>query len=132
MVAVPLLFLKHIEKKYSIVLVGKKTFSFLSPHIKITRAAFIWADKVELVEGDLDVEVNAWEWLTTRIWTMKLVADGAALRFVGDWLKKTGVESVRATRLRVDIDWDDHGIHEIHAVELISPQYQFQIKNRAG
>ncbi len=130
MVSLPILFIKKMEKKYSISLTGQKSFSFLSPKVKIKHAAFIWDQKVRFIDGDLEVSVDALKWLGFHVWAMDLIADGAQLSFVGDWLKKTGVRDVTATRLRVDVDFSAEGLSDVRHVELIAPQYQFQIKSR--
>lgn len=132
MIAFPLLFLKHIEKKYAIDFKGKISFSCLAPKIKIKNAAFVWSEKVELKGGDFEVSVDPLVWLQSRIWSMHLKGDGAKLHFLGDWLKKTGVSEVHTTRLRLALQFSNEGIHEIDTIDLVSPNYQLQIQSRTG
>jgi hypothetical protein len=119
-----------MESRYEIHLRGEKSFSWFAPSVKIKNAAFIWDDQVELVSGDFQVSVDPLIWLRRRIWSMQLTGDGAKLRFLGDWLKKAGVEEVKTTRLRLALDFSDDGIQDIHTVEILAPDYQFQIQSR--
>lgn len=130
MVLTPLFFLRHIENKYSLSLKGKKHFSVIQPKLKIKNAAFTWNDKVELVDGDFEVEVDPLVYFRSQIWSVRARGDGARLRFLGDWLKKTGVAEVQATRLRLAVQFSNDGIQDIDTVELVSPHYQFQVQSR--
>lgn len=132
MVFFPLHFLKHVQKKYAIDLKGQMSFSVLKPKLKIKNAAFIWDQKVELKHGNFDVEVDPLIWLRSGIWSMRLSGDGAQLRFLGDWLKKTGVSEVHTTRLRLALQFSNEGIHDIDTVDLVSPNYQLQVHSRRG
>ena len=130
MVLFPLFFLKHIENKYEISLKGKKYFSLIQPKITVKGAAFIWKQKVELIEGNFEVEVDPFIWIQSQVWSVRAKGDGARLRFLGDWLQKTGVDEVQATRLRLALQFSKEGIHDIDTVDLVSPGYQFQIHSR--
>ena len=132
MTASPIFFLKHIEKKYSLELKGQKTLFLILPKAKIKHASFIWNQKVELIEGDFEVEVDPFLWLKSGIWSMHLKGDGARLRFLGDWLRKTGVSEVQTTRLRLALQFSNEGIQDIDTVDLVSPNYQLQIYSRAA
>ena len=132
MAAFPLLFLKHLEKKYAIDFKGEISFSFFRPKLKIKNAAFVWNQKVELRDGDFEVDVDPLIWLQSRIWSMHLKGDGAKLRFLGDWLTKAGVSEVNTTRLRLALQFSSEGIHEIDTIDLVSPNYQLQIQSRTG
>ncbi len=130
MTIAPLFFLKHIEKKYALKLNGKKSLALILPKAKIKQASFIWNEKVELMGGDFEVEVDPFLWLQSGIWSMRLKGDGARLRFLGDWLKKTGVSEVETTRLRLALQFSNDGIQDIDTVDLVSPNYQLQIHSR--
>ena len=130
MIAFPIFFLKHFENKYSVHLQGKKNFSLIQPKVKINQASLVWNDKIALEKGDFEIEVDPWQWLQTRIWSIRVRGDGAELRFLGDWLRKTGVSEVRTTRLRLAISFSDEGIQDIDTVDLVASNYQLQIHSR--
>ncbi len=130
MTAAPIFFLKHIEKKYSLSLQGNKSLALILPKATVKHASFIWSQKVELVDGDFEIEVDPFIWLKSGIWSIRLKGDGARLRFLGDWLKKTGVSEVQTTRLRLALQFSNDDIQDIDTVDLVSPNYQLQIHSR--
>lgn len=131
MSVLPFLFIRQMEEKYAIKLKGDRATVLWEPRFQIHQASFVWRDRVELIQGDFQIEINPLLWLKSRIWSISLKGDGATLRFLGDWLKKTGVDEVKTERLRLELDFFQGEIHEIHLVEVVSPDYQFQIKSRA-
>lgn len=128
--ALPFFFLRFLENKYSVTLSGQKYPAWIEPRIFVKNAAFAWQDRVELLPSDLDVRLDMQAWLKLRKWRVQLKGDGAALKFLGDWRRKTGVEAVKAQTLRLDLDFSAEGISEIRNVELVSPEYKFQIAAR--
>jgi len=130
MVTFPILFLKHFEEKYSVHLLGKKSFSLIRPQVKINQASFVWNDKIALEKGNFEIGVDPWVWLQTRVWSVRVRGDGAKLRFLGEWLRKTGVSEVTATRLRLAISFSNEGIQDIDTVDLVAANYQLQIHSR--
>lgn len=126
----PLFFLNYLADKYSISLQGKKSFFPFQPKIKIRNASFIWNEKVELQNGDFEVEVNPLRWLQSRVWSIRMKGDGAEMRFLGDWLTKTGIDQIKTTRLRLALEFSNEGISDIQTVDLVAPNYQLQIHSR--
>ncbi|HCM43112.1 MAG TPA: hypothetical protein DIS66_07375 [Candidatus Omnitrophica bacterium] len=130
MSVLPILFIRQIEKKHEIVLKGERNLILIQPRFKVKKASFVWKNRVELVQGDFEIMLDPWAWVSSRLWAMSLQGDGAKLRFLGDWLRKTGVKEVQTTRLRLALDFDDGEIREIRKVEVVSPNYQLQIQSR--
>jgi hypothetical protein len=130
MMACPIFFLRHMESKYAFQLKGEKQLSWFWPHAKVQKASFVWDQKVELIDGDFEIEIDPWMWIKHRIWSMRLSGDGARLRFIGDWVRKTGVSEVKTSRLRLKLQFSNEGIHEIDTIDLISPDYKIQIHSR--
>lgn len=130
MAILPISFMHFLETQYQIKISGEKFFLWGQPAISIRNAAFVWQDKVELVQGDFKISLDPIAGFKRRAWSMRLNGDGARLRFLGDWLKKTGVEEVQTKRLRLALDFSAQGIQDIHTVELVAPDYQFQIQSR--
>lgn len=130
MSGLPFLFIQQMEKKHAIHLKGERPLILLLPRFKVKKASFVWENRVELVEGDFEIEINPLAWIRSQIWSIKLEGDGAVIRFLGDWKRKTGVSEIKADRLRLALDFDHGDIHEIHHVEVMSPEYQLQIKTR--
>ena len=127
MVALPFFFIKHFEKKYATHVDGRKTFSLFKPKVKIDQASLVWYQKIALEKGDFEIEVDPRIWLRDRIWAIHAKGDGAQLRFLGDWLRKTGVDKVTTTRLRLALNFSNEGIQDIDTVDLVAPNYQLQI-----
>lgn len=128
--ALPVLFVRQMEHKYSIVLKGERDRVLFTPRFKVKNASFVWNDKVELLQGNFDIQLDPLAWIRDRVWAMSLQGDGSKLRFLGDWLKKTGVREIQTTKLRLALDFYDGDIREIHQVEVVAPDYQFQIQSR--
>ncbi len=101
-----------------------------TPRFKVKNASFVWNDKVELLQGNFDIQLDPLAWIRDRVWAMSLQGDGSKLRFLGEWLKKTGVSEIQTTKLRLALDFYDGDIREIHQVEVVAPDYQFQIQSR--
>jgi len=126
----PVLFIRQIERKHEIVLMGERSPILIQPRFRVKNASFIWKNRVELVQGDFEIKLDPWAWLKSRVWAMSLQGDGSKLRFLGDWLRKTGVKEVQTTRLRLELDFADGEIRDIRQVEVVSPNYQLQIQSR--
>lgn len=128
--ALPVLFIRQMEHKYAIILKGERNLVLFTPRFKVKNASFVWNDKVELLQGNFDIQLDPLAWIRDRVWAMSLQGDGSKLRFLGEWLKKTGVSEIQTTRLRLALDFYDGDIREIHQVEVVAPDYQFQIQSR--
>jgi hypothetical protein len=119
----------EIQNRLEIRVTGKFTPDFFRTGFQIKNGSFFWKDKVQLVDGQVQVRYDPWTIFSQNGIRIIVKSDHADIRLLGNWAKWKGVESAHAELLYADFVLGSHRLTAINEIEVRSPSFQFVIKN---
>ncbi|MGI6240425.1 MAG: hypothetical protein ACOYJW_00605 [Candidatus Omnitrophota bacterium] len=119
----------EIQNRLEIRVTGRFTPDLFRTGFQIRHGSFFWKEKVQLVDGHVQVRYDPWTIFSRDGIRIILKSDYADIRLLGNWAKWKGVESARVELLDVDFVLGSHRLTAINEIEVRSSSFQFVIKN---
>ena len=120
--------LSEVRQRLDLEISGRMGPSLIKPEFVIRGVELTWKDKIKIVDGTLAVSYPPLFFLNPGRIRLKLTGSDLKAKLLGSWSELQGVDRATIERADVDIDLGPDGIREIYRVNVISPEFQFQIK----
>ncbi len=119
----------EIQKRLKVQMHGKYVPNILIPSFEVRAANFIWEDKVQLLAGDFKVNFDPLSMVSQRGLRIVVTSKGSQIKFLGSWALQEGIENATVDSMVADIVLGRRGLAGINEIEVLSPSFQFSLKN---
>lgn len=119
---------RQIQSRIGFSISGTWVPDFLSSSYSVRSARFIWKDKVRLDSGRLRVAYDPVSAFSGRL-RVRLYSNDLRIELLGHWAEIQGVRAANVRKLDARLGIGPRGIQEIDFVEILSPEFQFRIKD---
>lgn len=118
-----------IQKRLKIRISGQYIPMVFLPSFEVRRGGFSWEEKVRLLEGDFKVSFDPWSLVSQQGLRIVIASKGSKIQFLGSWALQEGIEEATLDSVTADIVLGRRGLSGINQIEVLSPSFQFSLKN---
>lgn len=119
----------ELQTRLKIRMGGQYIPTVFIPSFEVRKGAFLWEDRVQLVDGNFKVTFDPLTLISQRGIRIILTSKASKIKFLGSWALQEGIEDATIDTLLADIVLGRRGLVGINEVDVRSQSFQFSLKN---